>query len=121
MAWYRAGGDSSVKMKLISFGTGADTYSRSGVSGNWTFNNVVTTTDKEVVDIVKSGAFKCVIVSERVRYGFASAASGFYRTSTIKATEAGGTVTITVTENNTTTVTPNYKNIQELTVLFVKC
>lgn len=117
--WMNAG----EKVKIISFGDGTTTIgtrSHTGSSENWTFVNTITTDDAEVVEMFTSGRdVKCAVISNKYQYGFATGTGGFASTNSIEATESGGVVTITLTEHSTTRVTPNYKSLTELTVLFV--
>lgn len=131
--YYKAGADTVTpfktggKYKIISLGDVdgttdiTNTRSITGSSGNMTFHNNILIDDEEVVSIVKGGSFNCAIISQKTKYGFATATGGHTDIYNVYAeVNNNNQVLVHIIEKSTITVKPNYKYIYELTLLFVE-
>lgn len=131
--YYKAGADTVTpfktggKYKIISLGDIdgttdiSNTHSVTGSSGSRIFQNAVLIDDEEVFNIVKKGSFNCAIISQKSKYGFASASGGYTSIYDVNAeVNNNNQVVVHIRERSTITVKPNYKYIYELTLLFVE-
>ena len=131
--YYKVGADTVTpfktggKYKIISLGDVngktdiSNTRSVTGSSGNRTYHNNILIDDEEVVNIVKGGSFNCAIISQKTKYGFATATGGHTDIYNVYAeVNNNNQVLVHIIEKSTITVQPNYKYIYELTLLFVE-